>query len=34
MLHASHAMRVAGGRWSDAVPRQQAAFLHVLEASA
>jgi diguanylate cyclase (GGDEF)-like protein len=34
MLHASHAMRVAGGRWSEAVPRQQAAFLHVLEASA
>jgi len=34
MLQASHAMRVAGGRWSEAVSPHPRALLHVLEASA
>ena len=34
MLHASHAMRVAGGRWSEPEPADQRARLRVLEETA
>jgi diguanylate cyclase (GGDEF)-like protein len=34
MLHASHAMRLAGGRWAQAEPSERRAFLRVLEETA
>ena len=34
MLHTSHAMRVAGGRWAEVEPHDRRARLRVLEASA
>ncbi|MFI5285535.1 MAG: putative bifunctional diguanylate cyclase/phosphodiesterase [Candidatus Dormibacteria bacterium] len=34
MLHASHAMRLAGGRWAPAEPVERRAFLRVLEETA
>jgi sensor c-di-GMP phosphodiesterase-like protein len=34
MLHASHAMRAAGGRWAETAPVERRARLRVLEESA
>jgi diguanylate cyclase (GGDEF)-like protein len=34
MLHASHAMRLAGGRWAEAAPLERRGWLRVLEESA
>jgi diguanylate cyclase len=34
MLHASHAMRIAGGRWAEAEPADRRTRLRVLEETA